>query len=179
MIPDNRSKLQPAPLPTDFASVTPQQGATVKGELIINLPKKIYALHEPVISTIKWQITQGWLTALSTEQFYDFKISLLDNEGHSVPYTAISQRLCDLVAGQCDTDEIIGFGKRVPYRLDPEKPPYEDTLNVSELFNISEIGIYTLTVSTRNIINSSAMLAGLESPTRFVSQPVTFTIVAP
>lgn len=123
----------------------------------------------------------GWLIALETQQFYDFKISLLDSQGKTVPYTNAGQSLCDQIGQwRCDTEDgILGGGVRAQYRLDAEKPPFKEVFSVSEWFSVSATGTYTLVVTTRNVIDSSAMRAGLEARTQAVSQPITFTVVSP
>lgn len=155
--------------------------ARVEAKFTTDLAKETYFLGEPITVTIQWRVTRGWLIALSTQQFYDYKISLSNNRGAPVPYTVAGQNLCDQIGyWRCDSeDEIFGGGSRAQYRLDAEKSASHQVLYLSEWFDISATGAYTLMVTTRNVINSSAMQAGLESQTRFVSQPITFTVIAP
>lgn len=165
--------------PLGIAFSTPAS-PIVRGELSVQTPRTIYEVGEPIPITLTWQITNGWVLAISTDHFDDFKIYLVDRSKSRVPYTELAQILCEQTYAPCDTDAIVyGGGSRTSYQLDPAKGTFSWGFDITKWYRVSMPGIYTLTVSTRNILDSSAMQASLESQTRFVSQPITFTVVTP
>ncbi len=136
----------------------------VQSELTVAFTKPVYTTREPITATLTWKVTQGWILAMTWfMDNLDFNLSLVDSKGEPVPHT----READLYLG----------GSRTTYRLDAGQQPFITELDIRRWFNVSAPGLYTLTVTTRNVLDSSAMRAGLEKQTKVVSQPVTFAVV--
>ena len=143
-----------------------QHGDDLETELTVSLPKQEFLVDEPLTATIKWSVTRGWLIAVDSYPFFDYKIELYNSRGKPVPYTEAGERL----AGQ------VGGGRRITFRLDQDISIYEESLYLSEWYDFGETGTYTLSVTTRNVIISSTPHSGVENQAQFTSQPVTFTI---
>jgi hypothetical protein len=107
---------------------------------------------------------------------------VLDGIGNLVKRTAEGQYLCDQidqVFSSCEVDAIVGRSEHGwVYLLDSEKPPHEVQIRITDWFNVSTAGTYTVIISTRNIIDSSEMLAGVVTQTLPISsQPISFTVL--
>ena len=180
----NNSISAPTPIVAIRPSEPTLQGvdAIVTSTLSVELPKHFYTLNEPIVATLKWKVTHGWLLAADSDTFYAFNTKVLASAGNLVERTTEGQRLCDqieLAFPSCEVDSIVGRSEHGwIYRLESTKPPHEVKIRITDWFNISMTGPYTVIVSTRNIINSSEILAGIVTQTLpIISEPITFTVL--